>query len=86
VAGQVVAQNRGVCRARQHADAERNPAIAHLFIVNPLRGANLATLFASHPATEQRVRRIEAMAAARGMGSEAHAAAGAGPWRARRPA
>jgi heat shock protein HtpX len=67
-------------------DAERNPATAHLFIVNPLRSANLATLFASHPATEERVRRLEAMAAARGIGSGAHAAAGAGPWGARRPA
>lgn len=54
-------------------DAERNPATAHLFIVNPLNGASLATLFATHPATEERVRRLDAMAAARGMG-------GGGPW------
>jgi heat shock protein HtpX len=54
-------------------DAERNPATAHLFIVNPLHGASLASLFATHPATEERVRRLEAMAAARGLG-------GGGPW------
>ena len=54
-------------------DAERNPATAHLFIINPLNGARLASLFATHPATPERVRRLEAMAAARGSG-------GAGPW------
>lgn len=54
-------------------DAERNPATAHLFIINPLNGASLARLFATHPATAERVRRLEAMAAARGIG-------GAGPW------
>ncbi|HWI28786.1 MAG TPA: zinc metalloprotease HtpX [Stellaceae bacterium] len=54
-------------------DAERNPATAHLFIINPLNGARLASLFATHPATSERVRRLEAMAAARGSG-------GAGPW------
>lgn len=55
------------------AGAELNPATAHLFIINPLRGASLAGLFATHPATEERARRLEAMAAARGIG-------GAGPW------
>jgi heat shock protein HtpX len=49
-------------------DAERNPATAHLFIVNPLRGAGIAALFATHPSTDERVRRLEAMAAARGTG------------------
>lgn len=67
-------------------DAERHPATAHLFIVNPLRGASLATLFATHPATEERVRRLEAMAAARGLGWGDHGTAGVGPWGARRPA
>ena len=66
-------------------DAERHPATAHLFIVNPLRGRNLATLFATHPATEERVRRLEAMAAARGMGSRNPAVPGMGPWGERRP-
>jgi heat shock protein HtpX len=56
-------------------DAERNPATAHLFIVNPLHGVGLQSLFATHPSTEERVRRLEAMAAAGGgeVGS-------AGPW------
>jgi heat shock protein HtpX len=67
-------------------DAERHPATAHLFVVNPLRGANLATLFATHPATEERLRRLEAMAAARGTGLASHAATATGPWGVRRPA
>jgi heat shock protein HtpX len=66
-------------------DVERHPATAHLFIVNPLRSANLADLFATHPSTEQRVRRLEAMAAAQGMGAWEQGAREAGPWGARRP-
>ena len=65
-------------------EAERHPATAHLFIVNPLQGRNLATLFATHPATEERVRRLEAMAAARGTGSRNRTVLGTGPWGARR--
>lgn len=51
--------------ARQQVDnveAERNPATAHLFIVNPLHGAGLAGLFATHPSTEDRIARLRAMA------------------------
>jgi heat shock protein HtpX len=65
------------------ADAERNPATAHLFIVNPLGGANLAHLFATHPDTAERIRRLEAMAAARGI---AGAPGPGGPWGVRRTA
>ncbi len=65
------------------ADAERHPATAHLFIVNPLHGASLARLFATHPDTAERVRRLEAMAAARGLGGKAGRS---GPWGVRRTA
>ncbi len=37
------------------------PNTAHLFIVNPLRGNFLATLFSTHPPMEERVRRLEAL-------------------------
>ncbi|HEX7969815.1 MAG TPA: zinc metalloprotease HtpX [Stellaceae bacterium] len=58
--------------------AERNPATAHLFIVNPLHGASLQSLFATHPSTEERVRRLEAMAA--GPGTTPGGPWGGGPW------
>ncbi len=44
--------------------AQRNPATAHLFIVNPLRGS-LKSLFSTHPTTEERVRRLQELAAPR---------------------
>ena len=43
------------------AQLAAGPATAHLFIVNPLRGDSLARLFSTHPPTEERVRRLEAM-------------------------
>jgi heat shock protein HtpX len=41
--------------------AERNPASAHLFIVNPLRIGGIDSLFRTHPPTAERVRRLQAM-------------------------
>ena len=35
---------------------------AHMFIVNPLSGSRLASLFSTHPAMEERIARLEAMA------------------------
>lgn len=40
-----------------------SPAQAHMYIVNPLRGGAVASLFSTHPPTDERVRRLEAMAA-----------------------
>jgi heat shock protein HtpX len=42
--------------------AEAHPASAHMFIVNPLSGFRLDSLFATHPPTEERIRRLLAMA------------------------
>ncbi|RMB12710.1 zinc metalloprotease HtpX [Eilatimonas milleporae] len=42
-------------------DAERNPASAHLFIVNPLKGGSIDSLFSTHPPMEERIRRLMAM-------------------------
>jgi heat shock protein HtpX len=41
--------------------AERNPAMAHLFIINPLSGARMDNLFSTHPATENRIAALEAL-------------------------
>jgi len=38
------------------------PTSAHMFIVNPLRGGGMARLFSTHPPTEERVRRLRALA------------------------
>jgi len=42
-------------------DAEANPATAHLFIINPLHGHGADSLFATHPATQNRIERLLAM-------------------------
>jgi heat shock protein HtpX len=45
--------------------ADANPATAHMFIINPLNGAqgfNVSSLFATHPATADRIARLRAMA------------------------
>ncbi len=41
---------------------DAQPATAHMFIVNPLRGGGLINLFRTHPATGERIARLEAMA------------------------
>lgn len=43
-------------------DAERNPATAHMFIINPLNGQGADNLFSTHPATENRVKALEEIA------------------------
>jgi len=48
-------------RKTLNAPADANPATAHMFIINPLHGG-LSGLFASHPATEERIARLRAMA------------------------
>ncbi len=48
-------------RASQVAPMDANPATAHLFIVNPLRGQALMRLFSTHPPIEERIARLRAM-------------------------
>lgn len=86
-----------IAGAAQHIPnmpAERNPASAHLFIVNPLSGARMDNLFSTHPNVENRVARLREMArdlgesgAPASVGSDASGpwsserrAAGRGPW------
>lgn len=39
-----------------------SPATAHLFIINPFSGGGIASLFSTHPSTQARIERLEAMA------------------------
>jgi heat shock protein HtpX len=74
--------------------AERNPATAHLFIINPLSGSRMDNLFSTHPSTENRIAALQELAREMGGGSFlAEAQSGAsrsarpsGPWGANRPA
>lgn len=43
-------------------DAERNPATAHMFIINPLSGERMDNLFSTHPNTKNRVAALKALA------------------------
>lgn len=45
----------------QRIPMDANPATAHMFIVNPLRGGGLSSMFSTHPPMEERVARLEAM-------------------------
>jgi heat shock protein HtpX len=53
-------------------EAERNPATAHMFIINPLSGQGMDNLFATHPSTENRIAALRQLAGQFGGGR--------GPW------
>jgi heat shock protein HtpX len=59
--------------------AEANPATAHLFIVNPLSGERMDNLFSTHPATENRIAALEAIAHEMGDAGRAAPLAAAAP-------
>jgi heat shock protein HtpX len=54
-------------KATVNARAENHPASAHMFIINPLHGRALDSLFSTHPSTSERIRRLEALAGAEGQ-------------------
>jgi heat shock protein HtpX len=64
--------------------AERNPATAHLFIINPLHGERMDSLFSTHPATENRIAALQAMAEEWNRGSpspdQGTVGRASGPW------
>jgi len=44
---------------------QANPSTAHMFIVSPLTGGGMLSLFSTHPPIEERIARLEAMSARR---------------------
>lgn len=61
----------GAAHAIENVDAERNPATAHMFIINPLSGARMDNLFSTHPAVENRIAQLEQIAAEMGASPRA---------------
>jgi heat shock protein HtpX len=62
--------------------AEANPAVAPLFIINPLSGERMDNLFSTHPNVENRIAALEALEremGGSGFGAPA-AQGGRGPW------
>ena len=84
----------GAAAAHPQLPAERNPATAHLFIVNPLSGERMDNLFSTHPNVENRIARLagdgardgrerppaSAPARRRPWSSPQRRVAGRGPW------
>jgi len=48
--------------ANQKIPMEASPSTAHMFIVSPLHGGGVLSLFSTHPPIEQRIARLEEMA------------------------
>jgi heat shock protein HtpX len=72
-------------RAAVMESAERDPATAHMFIINPLAGRGTDSLFSTHPATENRVAALVALAEEMGASPpQARATASADETRVRR--
>ena len=51
----------------ENDSAERNPATAPLFIINPLSGRGMDNLFSTHPSTENRIAALEQLAEKMGV-------------------
>ncbi len=60
-------------KARQivNQPAEDIPAAAHMFIINPLNGHGIDSMFSTHPAVENRIAELEALAREMGITSAA---------------
>jgi len=47
--------------------AERNPAVAHMYIINPLSGRGMDNLFSTHPSTQNRIAALDRLAQEMGI-------------------
>ena len=77
----------GAAQRIPNMEAERNPASAHMFIINPLSGARMDNLFSTHPNVENRVAQLSALAqqmgGSGGRASLSSDSAETGPWASR---
>nr|WP_070960344.1 zinc metalloprotease HtpX [Hyphomonas sp. Mor2] len=68
-------------RATINRRAEANPAMAHMYIMNPLAGRRGDNLFSTHPATQNRIEALNRLAAEMGVQPESvQPRRAAGPW------
>ncbi|MCA8891656.1 MAG: zinc metalloprotease HtpX [Hyphomonas sp.] len=70
-------------RSTINAAAERNPAMAHMYIANPLNGRGADNLFSTHPATANRIEALRRLASEMGVTAAPASPAmrrEAGPW------
>ena len=68
-------------RATINKRAEENPAMAHMYIMNPLAGRRGDSLFSTHPATQNRIEALQRLAAGLGVQpTNVRPRHAAGPW------
>src|SRR4051794_26884570 len=60
--GQALVKIEHGAHAIPNMEAERNPATAHMFIINPLSGHGMDNLFSTHPSTENRIAQLQRLA------------------------
>jgi heat shock protein HtpX len=84
-----LAKIHNAARRIPNEDAEAVPAAAHLFIINPLTGRGIDSMFSTHPNTENRIAELEAMAQEWGIAADTplqvpagrpQRGGGSGPW------
>ncbi|MEL6386591.1 MAG: zinc metalloprotease HtpX [Pseudomonadota bacterium] len=56
-------------RTNMNQAAEQSPAMAHMYIINPLNGQSMDNLFSTHPSTANRVAKLRDMVSGEGRGS-----------------
>ena len=62
----------GTARQIPNEIAEGAPATAHMFIINPLTGRSMDSLFSTHPSTENRIAALKQLSAEWGIDAAPH--------------
>ena len=73
-----LAKISGAAQSVENPTAEANPATAHMFIINPLSGARMDSLFSTHPDPKVRIAELHQMA--REMEGNVRPMSEDGPW------